>query len=414
MPINAARNATPRRSASCSSWRMAAALAWGTVACVAGASAFGQTITTVPVADPVTVAPVPTAGFWVLVLLVGLLAAAGVWTIRSDRVQRAARLLCGLAVVATGLMAAVYNPSVRAALAPWMLSFTQAGGETMAIPILPSPAEGTPTDFAPVQFTNTSGSKLRITEVTPPASPAACFPSGIPDHLPATPLPGGVPACAVDLPLDRNASCVVDVAAMCAKGAATISLSPETLALDANSTGVVTVTAHPGSSQPAQGVVPTLPAGSQLTVQSSTCGASLAPGSSCTITLTSSAVEGPTNVVVAGANTNSPTVSVTVAPAPTYTVGGTVSGLLGGSLTLQMNGSDSLNQCSDAPFTFSTPTAAGSSYNVTVLQQPANQTCTVSNGTGTVSGSNITNVAVTCVMVEPASAPAAKLYGWGC
>lgn len=413
MLMDTPQNAIPGSSAPRSPYRLAITLVWGAAVFIVGAPAFGQTITTVPTAAPATVAPVPTGGAWMLALLAGLLAAAGFWAIRSGRAHRVARSVCGLVVLTAGLIGAGYNPAVRAALAPWLLSFTQASGETMDIPILPSPAEGAPTDFAPVQFTNASGSKLRIAAITRPAGLAACFPLGVPDNLPATPLPIGATACAVDLQLDDHASCVVDVAGMCAQGVTTISLSPETLAFDAGSAGTITVTANPGSSQPAQEVTATLPPGSHLAVQSSTCGASLAPGSSCTITLASSAAEGPTSVAVAGTNTNTHIASVNVTPTPTYTIGGTISGLLGGALTLQSNGADSLTQCSNTPFTFSTPIAAGSSYNVTVFQQPAGQICSVSNSSGTVSDANITNVVVSCV-VDPASAPATKLQGWGC
>lgn len=79
----------------------------------------------------------------------------------------------------------------------------------------------------------------------------------------------------------------------------------------------------------------------------------------------------------------------------TYTVGGTVSGLVG-SISLQNNGSDSLTQTSDGAFTFTTPVASGGSYSVTVSSQPSNQTCTVSNGSGSAVSSNITNVTVNC------------------
>ena len=41
--------------------------------------------------------------------------------------------------------------------------------------------------------------------------------------------------------------------------------------------------------------------------------------------------------------------------------------------------------------------ADGTAYGVTVKTNPSGQTCTVSNGSGTVSGANVTNVAVNCV-----------------
>lgn len=79
-----------------------------------------------------------------------------------------------------------------------------------------------------------------------------------------------------------------------------------------------------------------------------------------------------------------------------YTVGGTVSGL-NGTVTLQNNGANSTPIGTNGSFTFSTPIAEGSPYDSTVQAQPTAQTCTVSNGSGIVGGSNVTNLAVTCV-----------------
>ncbi len=79
-----------------------------------------------------------------------------------------------------------------------------------------------------------------------------------------------------------------------------------------------------------------------------------------------------------------------------HTLGGTISGLIG-SVSLQNNGGDTLTQNNDGNFTFGTPVAQGASYQVTVSSQPTTQTCTVNNGTGTMGGSNVTNVDVNCV-----------------
>src|SRR3990170_4659532 len=80
----------------------------------------------------------------------------------------------------------------------------------------------------------------------------------------------------------------------------------------------------------------------------------------------------------------------------TYAVGGTVSGLTGTGLVLQNNGTDDLTITANGAFTFTTKIANSAAYAVTVRTQPSNpaQTCTVTNGSGTVSGANITNVAV--------------------
>jgi len=78
-----------------------------------------------------------------------------------------------------------------------------------------------------------------------------------------------------------------------------------------------------------------------------------------------------------------------------YTLGGAVNGL-SGTVVLQNNGGDNLTRNSNGGFTFATPVASGAPYNVTILSQPAGQTCTVSNGSGTMGGSNVSNVSVTC------------------
>ena len=81
--------------------------------------------------------------------------------------------------------------------------------------------------------------------------------------------------------------------------------------------------------------------------------------------------------------------------APSPAVGGTVTGLTG-SVVLQDNGGDNLTVTANGAFTFATKLASGATYAVTVQTQPAGQTCTVTNGTGTIGSANVTNVAVSC------------------
>jgi hypothetical protein len=80
----------------------------------------------------------------------------------------------------------------------------------------------------------------------------------------------------------------------------------------------------------------------------------------------------------------------------TYTVGGSISGLTG-TVTLLNNSTNSTPISANGSFNFSTAIAEGSTYAVTVGTQPTEQTCTVTNGTGTMGGANVTNVSVTCV-----------------
>ena len=79
------------------------------------------------------------------------------------------------------------------------------------------------------------------------------------------------------------------------------------------------------------------------------------------------------------------------------TVSGTVSGLLAGrSLVIQNNGGNSTTVSANGGFTFSNTVAGGSNYGVTVLTQPAGQSCAVTNGTGTMGSSDVSDVAINC------------------
>ncbi|WP_395681781.1 reprolysin-like metallopeptidase [Dokdonella sp.] len=97
---------------------------------------------------------------------------------------------------------------------------------------------------------------------------------------------------------------------------------------------------------------------------------------------------------ISGANVT----SVAVACQSVYTVGGSVSGLAGTGLVLSLDaGAQSLPVSANGGFTFPVALANGVNYAVTVGTQPGGQTCSVGNGTGQISGANVTNVAVTCV-----------------
>jgi hypothetical protein len=85
-------------------------------------------------------------------------------------------------------------------------------------------------------------------------------------------------------------------------------------------------------------------------------------------------------------------------PPPPLAVGGSVSGLAGGALVLQLNGGDDLTVNVDGKFKFSRPLKRGSSYTVTVKTHPTlpvRQTCAVSQGSGTVAAP-VNNIVVVC------------------
>jgi sulfur transfer complex TusBCD TusB component (DsrH family) len=100
----------------------------------------------------------------------------------------------------------------------------------------------------------------------------------------------------------------------------------------------------------------------------------------------------------ANANVTNVAVTCTNNPSNSRTIGGTVSGL-SGTVVLQNNGGDNLTTSTNGTFTFSTVVANGAAYNVTVLVQPAGQTCTVASASGT-ANANVTNVAVACTTIQ--------------
>jgi hypothetical protein len=90
---------------------------------------------------------------------------------------------------------------------------------------------------------------------------------------------------------------------------------------------------------------------------------------------------------------------------PAYTVGGTLTGLpAGDTVTLQDNGSDNLTLSNNGTFTFPTALPDGQAYSVTGTGTSGGTptTGTIANGSGTISGANVTNVAVQCTAPPPA------------
>jgi uncharacterized repeat protein (TIGR03803 family) len=98
--------------------------------------------------------------------------------------------------------------------------------------------------------------------------------------------------------------------------------------------------------------------------------------------------------IVSGANVT----NIQVTCVSVYTISGTVSGLnAGAQVTVQNNAGDSTTVVANGTFKFSKQVTSGTPYAVTVLSQPTGQTCTVTSGSGTVTGANVTSVQVTCV-----------------
>jgi Galactose oxidase, central domain/Kelch motif len=95
--------------------------------------------------------------------------------------------------------------------------------------------------------------------------------------------------------------------------------------------------------------------------------------------------------------------NITVTCALSYTIGGTVTGLVGSGLVLQNNNAEQLPiPTATTTFIFKNQIPTGGQYAVTVLTQPGNppQTCIVTAGTGSgTATANVTSVAINCPAV---------------
>lgn len=81
-----------------------------------------------------------------------------------------------------------------------------------------------------------------------------------------------------------------------------------------------------------------------------------------------------------------------------FVVGGTVTGLAGGGLVLQLAGVEDLPVAADGAFAFAAPVPSGAAYEVRVKAQPSGpaQTCLVEGGAGTVGAGPVSAVVVSC------------------
>lgn len=120
-------------------------------------------------------------------------------------------------------------------------------------------------------------------------------------------------------------------------------------------------------------------------------------GASCTISMGTG--------TIATANVTNVSIACTATAPTTYTIGGVVAGLGSGlSLTLLDNGGDAFTATANGAFAFKTPLANAASYDVTIGSQPPGETCTISNGSGSISSANVTSIAIACAATTSSSA----------
>ncbi len=84
-----------------------------------------------------------------------------------------------------------------------------------------------------------------------------------------------------------------------------------------------------------------------------------------------------------------------------YAIGGSVSGLTGEGLVLQNKGEDDLAITSNGRFTFPTRLESGSDYVISIATQPAGQTCSLSNASGTLDNHDVTDILINCPLLPP-------------
>jgi hypothetical protein len=142
--------------------------------------------------------------------------------------------------------------------------------------------------------------------------------------------------------------------------------------------------------------------------RTTTCGASLVPSATCTVSATftpTSTGEKTAAIAIVHSAVGSPTtVSLSGTGMASYTIGGAVSGLGNGKSVVLRNSADSITVAANGAFTFPTAVISGGSYAVTVQTHPEGQTCTVAaNGSGSNLSANVTDVQVNCVNGAPPS-----------
>jgi len=143
------------------------------------------------------------------------------------------------------------------------------------------------------------------------------------------------------------------------------------------------------------------PTGSiQINGGSISCNFNLASASSCSLTPTTYGTFSLSAAYSGDAAFNPSSSAASILTVQSHTIGGQVSGLLAGrSLTLYVDtfpGSQALPLSANGIFAFGLIVPYGTAYAVSIVAAPPDQTCTISNGSGSMLAADITNIAVTC------------------
>ena len=86
----------------------------------------------------------------------------------------------------------------------------------------------------------------------------------------------------------------------------------------------------------------------------------------------------------------------------THVIGGTVSGLAGGGLVLQLNGGGDLAVSANGDYAFASRLGSGAGYVATIKTQPQGQLCTLANAIGTVGDTDVDDIDIHCAPLQAA------------
>ncbi len=86
-----------------------------------------------------------------------------------------------------------------------------------------------------------------------------------------------------------------------------------------------------------------------------------------------------------------------------FSIGGSITGLTAATKITLLNNSSSSISSGNGNFVFHAGLANSATYNVTIKSQPANQNCWIQNGSGQITGANVSDILVNCVPITPAS-----------
>lgn len=324
---------------------------WTLPALVAPFAAQAQTISVVPLSS--VSAPIPVDNLWALIVLSLSVAVASRWVLKKGQ-GKALLTLCSSAVLGAAMW---HSPDLRA---QFSFAFNNPAGESRPINVAPLRDGSQITGFAQQFFSNDSGVALLISRMELPTS-QQCFPFGINHQLLKNDAPtSSQMLCQEGSALALGASCRVDVDAICRQYAAELldlqsssparptvpspsqTLASSTIRIDRSSVAFpvgeyANVSVTNTGTVVARGIAPSVTAANGVRIANNTCLPSLAAGATCNIRFASDTQGGPYALRIAGQNTPSQVLQLTVTEAPAQQMSSTTLKVLSAALEVDAN-----------------------------------------------------------------------------